>query len=35
MSYGVEIRTWNKRNLVTYIDCECGMLASLDYKNHG
>lgn len=33
--YGVEISMWNKSNTVTYIDCECGMLATLDYRTHG
>lgn len=24
---GIEISTWNKSNIVTFIDCDCGQLA--------
>ncbi|WEB29919.1 hypothetical protein PUW56_14325 (plasmid) [Enterococcus faecalis] len=25
--WGIEISTWNKSNIVTFIDCDCGQLA--------
>ncbi|WP_225620652.1 hypothetical protein [Enterococcus faecalis] len=25
--WGIEISIWNKTNVVTYIDCDCGQLA--------
>ena len=25
--WGIEITTWNKTNVVAYVDCDCGMLA--------
>lgn len=25
--FGIEIRIWNKSNLIAYVDCDCGQLA--------
>ncbi|MBO6462029.1 hypothetical protein [Enterococcus faecalis] len=25
--WGIEITTWNKTNVVAYVDCDCGQLA--------
>lgn len=25
--WGIEITTWNKTNVIAYVDCDCGQLA--------
>ncbi|MBO1138245.1 hypothetical protein [Enterococcus faecalis] len=34
--WGIEITTWNKTNVVVYVDCDCGQLArrELGKYNH-
>lgn len=34
--WGIEITTWNKTNVIAYVDCDCGQLArrKLGKYNH-
>ncbi len=31
---GIEISTWNKSNIVTFVDCDCGQLAKRELRKH-
>ncbi|BBD26504.1 hypothetical protein D5663_14490 [Enterococcus faecalis] len=32
--WGIEISIWNKSNIVTFVDCDCGQLAKRELGKH-
>ncbi|EPI11633.1 hypothetical protein [Enterococcus faecalis] len=32
--WGIEISTWNKSNIVNFVDCDCGQLAKRELGKH-
>ncbi len=32
--WGIEITTWNKTNVVAYVDCACGQLARRELRKY-